>query len=164
VDPRITFRAIRPDDAPFLFEVYASTREDELRPVPWTPAEKTAFLRQQFDAQHTHYQQHYAGARFDVIELDGRPIGRLYVDRGAGEIRIVDIALLPAHRGAGIGTTILRGLLGEAAASGRPVRIHVEQSNPARRLYRRLGFVPIADRGVYQLLECRPACTRAGAT
>jgi RimJ/RimL family protein N-acetyltransferase len=156
VDSRITFRAIRPDDAAFLLDVYASTREDELRPVPWTPAEKAAFLRQQFHAQHTHYQQHYAGARFDVIELEGRPIGRLYVDRRPDAVLIVDIALLPAHRGAGIGTAILRGLLAEAAASGRPVRIHVEANNPALRLYRRLGFVRVADHGVYHLMECPP--------
>ncbi|MGH7266816.1 MAG: GNAT family N-acetyltransferase [Candidatus Rokuibacteriota bacterium] len=164
MDPRITFRAIRPDDASFLYEVYASTREDELRPVPWTPAEKAAFLRQQFHAQHTCYRQHHAAARFDVIELEGRPIGRLYVDRRPDEVRIVDIALLPAHRGAGIGTGILRGLLSEAAASGRPVRIHVEQTNPARRLYQRLGFVRIADHGIYQLLECTPASSRTATT
>jgi RimJ/RimL family protein N-acetyltransferase len=159
VDPRITLRAIRPDDAPFLYEVYASTRQDELRPVPWTPAEKTAFLRQQFHAQHSHYQQHYPGARFDLIELEGRPIGRLYVDRRPDAVLIVDIALLPAHRGAGIGTGILRGLLAEAAAAGRPVRIHVEHNNPALRLYGRLGFVRIADHGVYYLMECPPAAT-----
>jgi RimJ/RimL family protein N-acetyltransferase len=157
VDERITLRAIRPADEPFLCELYASTRAEELRPVPWTPAEKTAFLRQQFHAQHTHYQQHYPSARFDVIELGGRPIGRLYVDRRPDEILIVDISLLPACRGAGIGTGILRGLLAEAAATVRPTRIHVELTNPAQRLYRRLGFVLIADRGVYRLMECAPA-------
>jgi RimJ/RimL family protein N-acetyltransferase len=157
VDPRITLRAIRPADGPFLYEVYASTREEELRPLPWTPAEKASFLRQQFQAQHSHYQQHYPGARFEVIELEGRPIGRLYVDRRPDELLIVDIALVPGHRGAGIGTGILRALLAEAAASGRPVRVHVEQNNPARRLYGRLGFVRVADHGVYQLMECPPA-------
>ena len=63
----------------------------------------------QFDAQHAHYQEHYAGAAFDVILVDGQPAGRLYVAREADEIRIVDIALLPEFCNRGIGTTLLRG-------------------------------------------------------
>jgi ribosomal protein S18 acetylase RimI-like enzyme len=154
--PVVTFRPIEPGDAPFLCRVYASTREEELRPVPWTPAEKAAFLRQQFQAQHAYYQEHYTGTRFEVILRDGQPVGRLYVARWPDEIRIVDIALLPEHRGAGIGTGILRDLLAEAVAAGKPVRIHVERRNPARHLYERLGFLPIEDKGVYHLMEWRP--------
>jgi ribosomal protein S18 acetylase RimI-like enzyme len=154
-DPIVAFRAIRLEDAPFLFRVYASTREEELRPVAWTPAEKAAFLRQQFEAQHAFYQEQYADARFEVILRDGEPIGRLYVARWPDEIRIVDIALLPDHRGAGIGSRILRDLLAEAAAAGKPVRMHVERLNPAWRLYERLGFVPVEDKGVYVMLEWR---------
>jgi GNAT superfamily N-acetyltransferase len=154
--PTVAFRPIRPDDEPFLYRVYASTREEELRPVPWTAAQKEAFLRQQFQAQHAFYQEQYAGARFEIIVRDGQPIGRLYVARWDEEIRIVDIALLPEHRGAGIGTGILRDLLAEAAAAGKPVRIHVERLNPARQLYERLGFVPVADKGVYYLMEWAP--------
>lgn len=154
--PVVTFRPIEPGDAPFLCRVYASTREEELRPVPWTPAEKAAFLRQQFQAQHAYYQEHYTGTRFEVILRDGQPVGRLYVARWPDEIRIVDIALLPEHRGAGIGTGILRDLLAEAVAAGKPVRIHVERLNPARHLYERLGFLPIEDKGVYHLMEWRP--------
>ena len=154
--PPVTFRPIRPDDEPFLYRVYASTREEELRPVPWTAAQKEAFLRQQFQAQHAFYQKQYASARFEIVLRDGQPIGRLYVARGDDAIRIVDIALLPEHRGAGIGTGILRDLLAEAAAAGKPVRIHVERLNPARHLYERLGFVLVADSGVYCLMEWAP--------
>ncbi len=131
--------------------------------MPWTPAQKAAFLRQQFQAQHAFYQEQYAGARFEVILLDGEPVGRVYVDRRDDEVRIVDIALLPEHRGAGIGSGILRSLLAEAAAAGKPVRIHVERHNPALRLYERLGFVRLADTGVYYLMERTPG-GRAGPT
>ena len=67
---------------------------------------------------------------------------------------------------------MLRGLQSEAAAAGKPrasrfrlrqgyggqtagrlLRIHVERFNPALRLYERLGFHPIADRGVYLFME-----------
>jgi GNAT superfamily N-acetyltransferase len=142
-----------PEDAPFLLSVYASTREEELKPVPWTQEQKDAFLRFQFDAQQAHYREHFAGARFDLICLDEKPVGRLYVYRCSDEIRIVDIALLPEARGHGFGRVLIEQLLAESRATHVPVRIHVEKHNPAMRLYTRLGFVPIADRGVYLFLE-----------
>jgi ribosomal protein S18 acetylase RimI-like enzyme len=85
--------------------------------------------------------------------VDGRPAGRLYVGRWPQTIRIVDIALLPEHRGVGVGTRLLGGLLAEADAAGKPVSIHVERFNPAMRLYRRLGFEELEDKGVYVLME-----------
>ena len=78
-------------DTDFLYRVYASSRADEMRTVPWSDAEKEEFLRMQFRAQHSHYHQVFPTARYDVIECDGKPIGRLYVDRDAAEIRIIDI-------------------------------------------------------------------------
>jgi ribosomal protein S18 acetylase RimI-like enzyme len=120
----------------------------------------------QFAAQHAHYQEHYAGAAFDVILCNGAPAGRLYVARWPAEIRIVDIALLPEFRNAGIGTRLLRDLLAEGAAAGKRVSIHVERFNPALRLYARLGFqVAADDGGVYLRLEWTPppAAARAGS-
>jgi ribosomal protein S18 acetylase RimI-like enzyme len=149
----VTLRPIRPEDGPFLLTVYASTREPELAAVEWDAAQKAAFVKMQFDAQHAYYQEHYAGAAFEVILVDGQPAGRLYVAREADEIRIVDIAFLPEYCNRGIGTTLLHGLQSEAAAAGKPLRIHVERFNPALRLYERLGFHPIADRGVYLFME-----------
>jgi ribosomal protein S18 acetylase RimI-like enzyme len=152
----ITLRPVSSSDRDFLLHVYASTREEELAPVPWTEAQKAAFIEQQFEAQDRHYREHYAGASLDVVEWDGAPAGRLYVARWSDEIRIIDITLLPEFRGRGIGTRLLRGLLDEAARARRRVSIHVEKHNPALRLYARLGFAPIADRGVYLLMEATP--------
>jgi ribosomal protein S18 acetylase RimI-like enzyme len=129
--------------------VYASTRADELAAVPWDDEAKEAFLRAQFGAQDRWWREHYADASFDVVLVDGRPAGRLYVHRGAEEIRIVDVALLPAYRGRGIGSALLR----EVLADGRRVTIHVERMNPALRLYERLGFTLAEDKGVYLFLE-----------
>lgn len=125
--------------------------------VDWTDGMKDSFIRQQFNAQHAWYQEHYQGATFDVILVDGAPAGRLYVHRRPKEIRLVDIALLPEFRKGGLGTSILRDLLAEGEAAGKPVTIHVEVYNPAMRLYERLGFRPVEDRGVYRLMEWRPA-------
>ena len=123
--------------------------------VPWDDAQKAAFVRMQFDAQHAYYQEQYAGASFDIILVGEQPAGRLYFERTAKEFRIIDIALLPEFCNRGIGTTLLHGLQAEAAAAGKPLRIHVERFNPALRLYERLGFRQIDDRGVYLFMEWR---------
>jgi RimJ/RimL family protein N-acetyltransferase len=153
----ITLRPITDADMDFLHRLYATTREDELTQVDWAPEQKTAFVSQQFHAQHQYWQENYRDTSWDVILRDGKPIGRLYVARWAKEIRIVDIALLPEHRGGGTGTRLIRGLFAEGDASGRKVSIHVEIFNPARRLYDRLGFVQAGEHGVYLLMERQPA-------
>jgi ribosomal protein S18 acetylase RimI-like enzyme len=149
-------RTAEAEDRDFLLRVYASTREEELRVVDWGAEQKAAFVEMQFDAQDAYYREHYHPATFDVIEVDGEPAGRLYVARWEDEIRIIDIALLPEHRGRGIGTALLRALLEEAAEAGKRLSIHVELNNPARRLYERLGFAPVEERAVYVLMEAAP--------
>jgi GNAT superfamily N-acetyltransferase len=155
-DAALTLRPIRSDDHAFLLGLYATTRAQELAALPWDDEQKALFVRMQFEAQHAQYQEHYAGATFDLILIGDEPAGRLYVMRAGEEIRIVDIALLPEYCNRGIGTMLLERLQSEAAAAARPLRIHVERFNPAMRLYQRLGFVPIADRGVYLFMEWRP--------
>ena len=150
--------ALRPAlaaDHDLLLRVYASTREEELAPVPWTAEQKAAFVRSQFEAQHSHYHQHYDDARFDVIMVAGVPAGRLYVHRGPADIRLMDIALLPEHRRTGVGTALLESLISEARAAKKSLSIHVEQFNPALQLYVRLGFAPVKQVGIYLLMEIR---------
>ncbi len=137
----------------FLAAVYASTRAEELAVTGWSDEDKAVFCRRQFDAQAAHYRENYPGASFQVIERDGVSIGRLYVARWEKEIRIVDIALLPEHRGTGIGTKLLRELQEEARSVGKSLTIHVERFNPALRLYERLGFKQVEDKGVYLLMS-----------
>jgi ribosomal protein S18 acetylase RimI-like enzyme len=154
--PDITFRPITEGDMDFLARLYASTRWEELQQVPWSDEQRLAFLRQQFDAQHTYYMEHFVDAAFDLIVIDGKPAGRLYLDRREEEIRLIDIALLPKHRGQGIGGRLMADILKEGQDSGLRVRIHVEQNNPAMRLYQRLGFQKIEEQGVYHLMEWTP--------
>lgn len=153
---RLRFRAIGEQDLEILYRVYASTRTDELNQTDWDEEQKEQFLRMQFNAQHSHYQEHFGSAQFLLILEGGEPIGRLYVDRRPDEIRVIDIALLPEHRRRGLGGALMRDLLDEGRGSGRAVRIHVEKFNPALRLYRRLGFRAIEDQGVYLFMEWVP--------
>lgn len=149
----VSFRPIESADRDFLSAVYAATRMQELAQVDWDENQKTQFLQMQFSAQHRYYQENYADADFLIILLDNRPAGRFYIAHWPNEIRIVDLALLPAFRNAGVGTAILKGVLNEAALARKPVRIHVERFNPALSLYRRLGFLEIGEHGVYYLME-----------
>jgi len=110
----------------------------------------------QFAAQHQFYQERYTQTDFLIILRDAVPVGRLSVTRWQDETRMVDIALLLPYRNTGLGTALLRDLLAEAAAAHKPVRIHVEKCNPALRLYERLGFAPIEDKGVYLFMEWAP--------
>lgn len=155
--PGITLRAFGPQDMAFLFQVYASTRIDELAVVDWDDEQKAAFLNMQFNAQHTYYQEHYKDSAFDLILLHGEPVGRLYVARWETEIRVIDIAVLPAYRNQGIGRALFEDIMAEGAATGKTVSIHVEQNNPARRLYDRLGFRPEGEEhGIYLLMVWYP--------
>lgn len=152
----VTLRPIQEEDRDFLCRVYASTRQEELAQVDWTPGQKDAFLMSQFNAQHAYYQENYRDTSFEVILVDGVPAGRLYVARWEEEIRIVDIAFLPEFRQRGLGSKLIRALFAEADRQRKPVRIHLEKFNRARALYERLGFLPAADRGVYLLMERMP--------
>ncbi len=160
----VRLRPVREGDRAFLVALYGSVREPELALVAWDDAAKRAFVEQQFAAQDAHYREHYPGATFDVVEVDGRPAGRLYVHRGPSDIRIMDVALAPEYRGRGIGAALLRALVDEAEASGRKLSIHVEVNNPARALYERLGFEPAGEHGVYVLMERAPARVTPAAT
>jgi ribosomal protein S18 acetylase RimI-like enzyme len=81
----------------------------------------------------------------------------LYIHKRENELRIMDIALLPEFRGQGIGSRLLSNILQESKNLNLPVTIHVEQFNPAMRLYQRMGFQPKEDKGVYVLMEWSPA-------
>ncbi len=156
-----TLRPVTASDTAFLQRVYASTRTEELALTDWSDEQKEAFVRMQFEAQDAYYREHYVGASFEVIEVDGVPAGRLYVHRRTAEIRLMDITLLPEFRGGGAGTALLRGLMAEAETAGKSLTIHVEMYNPALRLYEKLGFVASAtDRGPYLFLEWRPPAPR----
>jgi len=152
----ISLRAAMTGDKEFLFSVYASTRAAEMNLVDWDTSQKDSFLRAQFKLQDQYYKANYSDALYQAILMDGQPIGRLYIDRKAEEIRIMDIALLPEYRGQGIGSHLLKQILEEATTKNLPVTIHVERFNPALHLYERLGFCLAEDKGVYLFMKWSP--------
>ncbi|WP_341812673.1 GNAT family N-acetyltransferase [Paraburkholderia kururiensis] len=136
-----------------MYIVFESTRAQEFAHVGWSAEQIAALLADQFSMQDRYYRQHYPHCRFDVIMLGENPIGRLYHHWGGSEARLVDIALLPVHRGAGIGTRLMRAFVAQAAAREMPVMLYVEMNNPVRGLYRRLGFEPTGENGIYMQMR-----------
>ena len=153
----IAYRPMTDDDLPFVAELYASTRAEEVAATGWPPEVQSAFLRQQHEAQHRHYQAHYPAAEWLIVEQAGQAVGRLYLAAWDDSIRVIDISLVAASRGSGLGGAIMSDVIEQARGRSGSVSIHVEKNNPARRLYRRLGFALVADKGVYDLMEWREA-------
>ena len=148
------------DDTVFLIQLFATTRVEELARIPWSDDQKWTFITQQFELQRLHYKTYYADTSFDVIEHEGLPAGRFYLQE-VGQFRIIDIVLMPEWRGRGVGTAILEALIETARARGKDIDIFVEKVNPALGLYRRLGFKEFDDTGVY--LEMRWVVDEAAA-
>ena len=152
----VSYRPMTDGDLPFVAELYASTRREEVAQTAWPAEMQEAFLRQQHEAQHSHYSIHHADAEWLIVERAGQAIGRLYLREDPESLHIVDISLLPHSRRQGIGGAIMGDVLDQAREAGKALSIHVEKNNPARSLYFRLGFEVVKDAGVYDLMRASP--------
>ena len=146
----IAYRAMTEADLPFVARLYASTRADELAATGWPEEMRAQFLDQQHRAQHQHYRSAWPEGEWLIVEQEGAPVGRLYLGEEDASLRLIDISLIPESRGAGLGAAILADLKRDAAARGKSVVLHVEKGNRARRLYERLGFATVEDKGAYE--------------
>ena len=152
----VSMREETDDDKDFCRRLYHGVRIAEMSAVGWSRAQVKGFIDQQFHAQRTHYRKYYPRAGFMLIEHGDRPIGRWYLQADEKELRLMEVTLLPEWRNRGIGTQLMRCLTDWSESTGRPITLHVEPFNPAYRLYRRLGFETIEDRGVYHFMQRLP--------
>ena len=150
----LRLRPEMPEDRDFRFRLFCNSRLPEWDLVQLDPPVREGLMRMQFEAQTATYAQRFPQAAFDIIELDGQPIGRIVVNRTGGFVHIVDQAIVPELRRRGLGTAVMRALMDEAAAGGIPVRLKVADVNdPSLRLYLRLGFRRIDEAPLYMELE-----------
>ena len=160
----VALRPVTDADEQLLYEVYASTRADELAQVLWSEAQRAAFLKMQLTARDRSYRMHYPDIVDRIVVVGQQPAGRLIIVREGAEMRLADIALLPQYRRRGIGTALVKELMAEADETGRPLRLQVERPNEqAKRLYERLGFTTTGENDTHFQMEYRAGAPAGGA-
>jgi ribosomal protein S18 acetylase RimI-like enzyme len=144
------------DDRAFRFDLFCRSRPPEWAQMRFEPELLATLMESQFRAQAESYRGQFPQARFDIVLLGDAPVDRIVVDRTGDRLHVVDLAILPAWRGRGIGTALLHALMKEAEAGGMPVCLGVAVGNDlALRLYRRLGFSVVAETPAQLGLEWR---------
>lgn len=151
-----TLRRETTEDLPFLAGLYAETRNEELDAAGLAGPIRDAFLRQQFEAMMTGYARSLPSADRWIIQRDHESVGRLVVNHGLDEIRLVDIAVLSRFRGLGIGAEVIQRLQETATSDRLPLRLQVIEGSRALRLYHRLGFVAMRSQGLRVQMEWSP--------
>lgn len=141
-------------DAAFLFEMLLEALNHE----PGRPRFAAGDVRA--DPQLLRYVDGWGrtGDLGMVAESGGRPIGAAWLrvfdpaQPGYGfiaaDIPELSVSVLPEWRGRGVGGRLLADLQALAVARGcTAISLSVDPSNPARRLYRRLGFRDVGTSG-----------------
>lgn len=150
--PELTIREIQPKDYPLLedFLYLAVYQRDPLQPIARSVIDEPR-VRNYIDSFGEREHDHGL-----VAEADGRVIGAAwarvlcgdpqgygFVDDATPELAI---SLWPAYRNKGIGTRLMRSLLGHLAAAGYArTSLSVEKDNYASRMYAQLGFTVVAE-------------------
>lgn len=151
---RVEKRPVELGDASYLLELYASTRRAEMDVVPWTEQQKTDFVQMQFTAQKTDYESRFPGALHSILYVDGRRVGRIWIDKRPDEVRLLDITIHPSEQNKGIGSAVIEDMQSKATTALRHSVYKVNQA--ARLFYERHGFAVIEDFEAYVLMEWKP--------
>ncbi len=152
----ISLRAITPEDANFLLALYKSSRGDDLRGLGWDEERISEFLEMQYEAQQRFHASEYKKPVDQIVLRGDDAVGRCTFEPREHEIRCIDIALMPQHRNAGIGTRLIRELQSEAKKQKKPLRLQVIRFSRAISLLERLGFQRISETGTHFQMEWAP--------
>lgn len=169
-DATAALRPATPADRAALRTIFQSSRIGALDLSALPDDMRKALSEMQFGAQERQWRSAWPHGRFELIEWvgDGAAppaimVGRLYSALTPNALHLIDITLLPAFRGGGLGGALIALLQTDAARRGLPLTLNVAQGNPAERLYRRLDFVDHPDghppgngEAVYRPLIWRP--------
>jgi GNAT superfamily N-acetyltransferase len=142
-----------PEDQAFLAELYNDVRSVDFSPLGLPEPMLAQLLAMQFQAQQSGYAAQFPQAIDQILWHGATRIGRMLVNESENEIWLVDIAILSAYRGQGLGGHFLQELCVRATAAQLPLHLSVRFNNPAQRLYERLGFVRTGGDGMHISME-----------
>jgi len=151
--PAFTLRPAQEADVPFLLHLRETAMDPHHRAagVFQTPAEMEERVRNHWDEAQ-------------VIEVGGQPVGLWKLWRQPATWWILQVQVMPEHQGRGIGAALIRALQAEARAAQMPLKLKVLKSNPAQRLYERLGFVIVGEDEHGWEMQAREPAPAAGVS
>lgn len=136
----LTIRPSKPTDRPFL-ELLHNTARKDLRYMVGERDYIESVIQMQFRAQTEGYGSQFPNAMYFIVEKQHERIGKVTIDFGPNEIRVMDIAFIPLAQGKGFGEEVIKCLQNAAAQAGAPLTLSVLSSNiQAKKLYLKLGF------------------------
>ncbi len=137
----MNMRPARDSDAGFIAALFRSTRQDLLNFLDAPQDFIEELIGLQFSAQAVGYGTAFPEAMYFIVEQHGSPIGRVTLDFGSNEIRVMDISFIPQARRQGHGQAVLQALQQAAGKTRVPLALTVHTGNQAaRQLYLKLGF------------------------
>jgi ribosomal protein S18 acetylase RimI-like enzyme len=126
---RIALRPARSEDFDYCARLYFEGMDTVIKE-----------LNLNMDAQVTSFRQQWDIGQVRIITLDGTDIGWLQSFAKHGALFLGQLFVDSPLRRQGIGTEVVKGLIEEAARAGQALTLGVVKTNPALRLYERLGF------------------------
>jgi GNAT superfamily N-acetyltransferase len=126
---QIAFRPASSRDFDYCAQLYFAGMEQIIRQ-----------LNLDMDAQVSRFQKQWEPAQVQVITLDGRDVGWFESMTAEDALFLAQLFVDATVQRRGIGTEVMRRVIGEASRTGRAVELAVVKINPALRLYERLGF------------------------
>ena len=136
--PALAVRPESPADDAFLRSLF-------LRCSPLAGLLPVPMLEHQAVLQQGSHRRDFPSAMRRLLLVDDEPSGHIVIAWSERRADCVDVAVLPDFQGTGVGRHLLESWLDVVDARGVEARLTVSRDNPAERLYRRLGFQPVAD-------------------
>ncbi len=130
-DASLELRQASPPDADFIYRLVEVTMRSYVEQTWGSFSEELS---------RKNIAETIAAKDYSIIQCGGEDIGAISVVRHPDFIQLNQLFILPPYQNKGIGTSLVRELASEAQQTGMPLRLRVLNTNPARRLYERLGF------------------------
>lgn len=154
--PDYRLRPVVDADRPLIATIFADGRAADYARWGLSPEQLEALVQHQSAAQWLHYQSHYPASVHSLICVGDTAVGRVWLDQGEDALRLLDLTVLSAWRGRGIGGRILDGLKADARRSGRSIGIWLSDSED-KTWWARRGFEPQEQRDFHQRWDWTPA-------